>query len=198
MTKKKQFPNGSVCKPCWELKYCPYGPLVEDFPSAGAVWTSEEMQRRLEEVKRRYQEALSRLIDGQPKSEKEVWLYIELLHTFQPDNWEYIQQFEADEVNCKIFGHACPAFFVQSGGTETVAGRVQGRNIPRVIMLKVVRRDNHVCQLCHKYVPDDKVEFDHIIPYSRGGPTSVENIRLLCRDCNRKKSNSMEGLLIER
>lgn len=22
----------SVCKPCWELKYCPYGPVVEDFP----------------------------------------------------------------------------------------------------------------------------------------------------------------------
>jgi hypothetical protein len=21
-----------ICKPCWELKYCPYGPLVEDFP----------------------------------------------------------------------------------------------------------------------------------------------------------------------
>jgi hypothetical protein len=21
-----------VCKPCWELRYCPYGPLVEDFP----------------------------------------------------------------------------------------------------------------------------------------------------------------------
>ena len=21
-----------VCKPCWELKYCPYGPLVEGFP----------------------------------------------------------------------------------------------------------------------------------------------------------------------
>ncbi len=22
----------NVCKPCWELKYCPYGPLVEQFP----------------------------------------------------------------------------------------------------------------------------------------------------------------------
>ena len=22
----------SICKPCWELKYCPYGPLVEDYP----------------------------------------------------------------------------------------------------------------------------------------------------------------------
>jgi hypothetical protein len=21
-----------LCKPCWELHYCPYGPLVEDFP----------------------------------------------------------------------------------------------------------------------------------------------------------------------
>jgi hypothetical protein len=24
-----------VCKPCWELKYCPYGPLIEDFPLLG-------------------------------------------------------------------------------------------------------------------------------------------------------------------
>lgn len=22
----------AVCKPCWEIKYCPYGPLVEQFP----------------------------------------------------------------------------------------------------------------------------------------------------------------------
>ena len=21
-----------ICKPCWELRYCPYGPLVEEFP----------------------------------------------------------------------------------------------------------------------------------------------------------------------
>lgn len=21
-----------MCKPCWELHYCPYGPVVEDFP----------------------------------------------------------------------------------------------------------------------------------------------------------------------
>jgi hypothetical protein len=25
-----------VCKPCWELKYCPYGPLVENFPLSRA------------------------------------------------------------------------------------------------------------------------------------------------------------------
>lgn len=27
--------TSQVCKPCWELKYCPYGPLVEQFPLAG-------------------------------------------------------------------------------------------------------------------------------------------------------------------
>ena len=25
----------AVCKPCWEIKYCPYGPLVEEFPIRG-------------------------------------------------------------------------------------------------------------------------------------------------------------------
>ncbi len=27
----------AVCKPCWEIKYCPYGPLVEEFPLGSAV-----------------------------------------------------------------------------------------------------------------------------------------------------------------
>jgi 5-methylcytosine-specific restriction endonuclease McrA len=64
-------------------------------------------------------------------------------------------------------------------------------------MLQVVRRDNHVCQVCHQYVPDTDLEFDHIIPYSKGGPTTVGNIRLLCQSCNRKKSDSLRDLLVE-
>jgi hypothetical protein len=33
-TKSKKKPRFKhiVWKPCWELKYCPYGPLVEYFP----------------------------------------------------------------------------------------------------------------------------------------------------------------------
>jgi hypothetical protein len=36
-----------VCKPCWELKYCPYGPLVEDFPTSpvSRAEMTEHMQR---------------------------------------------------------------------------------------------------------------------------------------------------------
>lgn len=62
-------------------------------------------------------------------------------------------------------------------------------------MLKVVRRDNHICQSCYQYVRDDEIEFDHVIPVSKGGPTTVDNLQLLCRECNRKKSNSLNEFL---
>ncbi|MEW8053220.1 MAG: HNH endonuclease signature motif containing protein [Candidatus Thiodiazotropha sp.] len=58
-------------------------------------------------------------------------------------------------------------------------------------MLQVVRRDGHICQKFRVNVPDDEIEFDHIIPISKGGPSSVENLRVLCRTCNRKKSDSL-------
>jgi 5-methylcytosine-specific restriction endonuclease McrA len=64
-------------------------------------------------------------------------------------------------------------------------------------MLQVVRRDNHVCQACYQYVSDTELEFDHIIPYLKGGPTTVANIRLLCQACNRKKSDSLREFLVE-
>jgi hypothetical protein len=41
-----------VCKPCWELKYCPYGPLVEQSPllpveRSGAIEHQERLKRML-------------------------------------------------------------------------------------------------------------------------------------------------------
>ena len=41
-------------------------------------------------------------------------------------------------------------------------------------------RDNHTCQLCGK--PGNIV--DHIIPYAVSGSSYVENLRVLCCDCN--------------
>ena len=187
---KKGFPKDSVCKPCWELKYCPYGYMVEWSPGLYPDYPVD-----LKQIKQRYQKILSEFSGGKLKTEDEIWEAIDSLFYNSPDAWEHLSQYDPKDVSCAIFGHACPVFINQSGATETKEGRRQGRYLPRDVMLKVVRRDSHVCQSCHKYVPDDEVEFDHIIPYSKGGPTNVENIRLLCKTCNRKKSNSLEELL---
>lgn len=124
-----------------------------------------------------------------------MWSEVYALFYLSPGAWKQLTEYEPEDVGCKIFGHACPVFFNQSGATETKIGRREGRYISREIMLKVVRRDNHICQACHQYVRDDELEFDHMIPVAKGGPTAVENIRLLCRACNRRKSDSLEHLL---
>ena len=51
----------------------------------------------------------------------------------------------------------------------------------------VYARDRGVCQCCGSSF---SLEYDHIIPFSCGGSSEMHNIQLLCRPCNRSKSNS--------
>jgi len=49
----------------------------------------------------------------------------------------------------------------------------------------VFRRDDHRCQYCGERVHD--LTLDHVVPRSRGGPTSWENVVACCRPCNARK-----------
>lgn len=49
----------------------------------------------------------------------------------------------------------------------------------------VFRRDEHKCQYCARRGND--LTLDHVMPRSRGGPTSWENVVACCRTCNAKK-----------
>ena len=89
----------------------------------------------------------------------------------------------------------CPVFFMSEPLTETKDLRKHTRRVPRDVMFKVVRRDGQICQKCFQPVPDDQIEFDHMIPYAKGGATTADNLRLMCRDCNREKSDSLDDLL---
>ena len=35
----------------------------------------------------------------------------------------------------------------------------------------------------------EEMEADHITPWSQGGKTNLENCQMLCRECNRRKSD---------
>lgn len=51
-------------------------------------------------------------------------------------------------------------------------------------------RQRGVCAMCENNFPIEQMEADHITPWSQGGKTSEENCQMLCRDCNRRKSDS--------
>ncbi len=93
-------------------------------------------------------------------------------------------------------GHDCPVFYVAEPLTETKELRNINRNIPRVTQFKVLKRENQICSDCGKSVKDEDVEFDHIIPWSKGGSSDENNVRLLCRDCNRKRGNKFEDMYL--
>ncbi len=44
------------------------------------------------------------------------------------------------------------------------------------------------CKKCHKNFEIEKMEADHITPWSRGGKTIAKNCQMLCKKCNREKS----------
>lgn len=50
-------------------------------------------------------------------------------------------------------------------------------------------RDNYQCQFCEKQLPPSQLSFDHVLPRSRGGKTSWENVVCSCLRCNSRKGN---------
>ena len=66
--------------------------------------------------------------------------------------------------------------------------------ISNKLRTKVLKRDNFTCQHCGKTVEDGaKLEVDHIIPVSLGGTDDMNNLQVLCIECNRGKSNDFCG-----
>ena len=54
---------------------------------------------------------------------------------------------------------------------------------------EVWRRDQGRCVRCGSR---ENLEYDHIIPVSKGGSSTARNIELLCETCNRSKSDSVQ------
>ncbi|MEZ6185015.1 MAG: HNH endonuclease signature motif containing protein [Planctomycetota bacterium] len=62
------------------------------------------------------------------------------------------------------------------------------RSIPQHVKLAVWQRDLGRCVQCGA---EDYLEFDHVIPFSKGGANSVENLQILCRRCNLEKGSKL-------
>lgn len=67
----------------------------------------------------------------------------------------------------------------KNGGRQT---------IPSDVANAVWNRDGGRCCICGAR---EELEFDHIIPVSKGGATTFRNLQLLCKTCNIKKSDNI-------
>ncbi len=64
--------------------------------------------------------------------------------------------------------------------------RIPYKDIP-LTRRNLLQRDNHTCQYCNYF--GDGLTLDHVIPRSRGGGDTWENMVTACVRCNVKKGN---------
>ena len=69
------------------------------------------------------------------------------------------------------------------------------KTIPTALRLQVIDRDNGRCRACG--IGDrDALQADHIVPESKGGKASLDNLQALCSVCNNRKQNTVVELAI--
>ena len=64
------------------------------------------------------------------------------------------------------------------------------RNFDEAQRQVLYRKFNGICQLCGKTCEWNDWEADHIVPWSKGGKTVVDNGQVLCPSCNSRKSDN--------
>jgi len=55
----------------------------------------------------------------------------------------------------------------------------------------ILLRDRNSCQYCGELLPASELTLDHVVPRSRGGASTWENLVTCCHSCNRRKGNQL-------
>jgi len=95
--------------------------------------------------------------------------------------WSSPNQFGRDRAK-RIFNELFNAGYLALQGTDE-AVYLKGR-IPESLREQVFARDDYRCVECESV---KRLCVDHIIPESKGGATTLENLQTLCRPCNTEK-----------
>lgn len=79
-----------------------------------------------------------------------------------------------------------PSFSMRLPSVVSLKTYVKPARTPAFTRFNVFLRDNFSCQYCGS--PDD-LTFDHLIPRSKGGATTWENVLTACSPCNLRKGS---------
>lgn len=61
----------------------------------------------------------------------------------------------------------------------------------RFSRINILLRDGHACQYCGRKLKRQQLNIDHVIPRSKGGMTTWDNVVTSCHPCNRRKGGKL-------
>lgn len=72
---------------------------------------------------------------------------------------------------------------------KTTKVKTRRRSIPEMVRNYVFKRDGYECVCCGS---SEKLEIDHIRPFSKNGETEIDNLQTMCQECNSEKSDKRD------
>ena len=84
-----------------------------------------------------------------------------------------------------------PTFEMKLPSVVSLKTYVKPSTHPAFTRFNVFLRDRFECQYCGDGRPTHELTFDHVIPRSRGGRTSWENVVTACGPCNLRKGSHL-------
>jgi 5-methylcytosine-specific restriction enzyme A len=108
--------------------------------------------------------------------------------------WKIISFMNQDKVIIKIGNYEfdvspLPNQPTARPSTYTQKYYPRSRHIPNEVRLQVKIKYHYRCAQCHRTEKEAGTlhHIDHIIPFSKGGTNSINNLQLLCEKCNLEK-----------
>lgn len=99
---------------------------------------------------------------------------------------------------CDVWLRKCPLCQLsrpkdkKTSSSCDVAHKPSSRKVSDKLRYQVLKRDNFKCCACGASPAKDpsvELHIDHIVPFSKGGETVIDNLQTLCSRCNLGKSD---------
>lgn len=124
------------------------------------------------------------------KDEKSIWKSKKDKINLWKNEWTQTDDYKLTNQNEKLDTY--DTFISSIINNEKVDNRRNFDSLQKEKVLeksKIINTNKYICAGCKQSYELCNIEFDHKKPWSMGGKTEIENCQILCRSCNRQKSN---------